>query len=172
MLDLLAHNNLPTMIQYCTSLARAVPHYGYTVRIVALHNVSIEYSQTYWAEYRVAQVRTILSLPPHLQRLRPHADEDHSHLAYIELFTPFEDRPEPYSGLYTVSRSYQNMQRKAAIIPVSSIFRSCHLVTDCGDAIEVGWKSETVLEQCEDFFLNAFSDHHMYKFLRNITKNV
>ncbi len=106
----------------------------------------------------------IFSLPPHLERLRSDLGGAGSsiHLAYIEWFSPFLPNPEPDSLLYRVSRSYANRARKAAVIPVSSIARSCHLVPVWGLEVDRSWTSYTVLDQCDDFHLNSFVDHHMY----------
>lgn len=115
--------------------------------------------------YRVAQVRAIFMLPPALQRLRPLAHQTQSHLAFIEVFTAFDSVPDKHSKLYRVDRLYSNMVRKTAVIPVTSIFRSCHLIPDWGESVNRSWTSESVLEQCQKFFLNAFCDHHMYLFV-------
>ncbi|KAI1781759.1 hypothetical protein LXA43DRAFT_907812 [Ganoderma leucocontextum] len=115
--------------------------------------------------YRVGRVRALFSLPPALQRLRTDADPLFSHLAYVELYTPFTEHPEPHSKLYTISWSYAGGARKAAVIPVSQIFRSCHLLPKCGERINRAWKSDTILDECDDMFLNTFSDHHMFLFV-------
>lgn len=112
--------------------------------------------------YRVGRVRLIFSLPSELQRLRLDATDPSPHLAYLELFTPFTPRPDRYSGLYSVSKSYSDGARKTLVVPLTRIFRSCHLLPKCGRQIDHTWTSETVLDQCEHWTLNAFSDHHMY----------
>lgn len=116
--------------------------------------------------YRVGQIRAIFTLPLHLQRGRPDPTEAHAHLAYLELFTPFLDHPEPYSKLYQVSRSYHRGARHAIVVPLDDIFRSCHLLPDPKvEEMDREWRSDTVLELCEDFYLNEFCDHHMYAFV-------
>ncbi|KZV63194.1 hypothetical protein PENSPDRAFT_590307 [Peniophora sp. CONT] len=112
--------------------------------------------------YRAAQVRAIFDLPDFLQSKR--SASSCRHLAYIELFTQFMP-PERYSRLYRISRRFENMQRKAIIIPLDIIFRSCHLVPDFGSTVNRAWASDTVLELAPDFFLNPFCDHHMYLFV-------
>ncbi|CDO74667.1 hypothetical protein BN946_scf184828.g7 [Trametes cinnabarina] len=115
--------------------------------------------------YRVGHVRLIFSLPPALQRLRPHAANPFSHLAYLELYTPFAAKPAQPSGLYKVAKSYRGMKRRAVVVPVDRIFRSCHLLPVCDRAIDRSWSSETVLDECDIMYLNTFSDHHMYLFV-------
>ncbi|KAH9830310.1 uncharacterized protein C8Q71DRAFT_817709 [Rhodofomes roseus] len=117
--------------------------------------------------YRIGQVRAIFALPPHLQRMRLNATRADTHLAYVELFTPFLDEPERWSKLYQVSRSVLRGRRLATVLPLQQIFRSCHLLPDPkAEVIERDWTSDTVLELCEDFFLNEFCDHHMYAFVQ------
>ncbi|TFK45508.1 hypothetical protein OE88DRAFT_1715348 [Heliocybe sulcata] len=60
------------------------------------------------AGYCVAQVRAIFALLPLLQQERLAATERQSHLAFIELFTPFPANPDKHSKLYHISRSYSN----------------------------------------------------------------
>ncbi|TFY68302.1 hypothetical protein EVJ58_g1088 [Rhodofomes roseus] len=117
--------------------------------------------------YRVGQVRAIFTLPPYLQRMRLDATHPDAHLAYIELFTPFLDEPEKWSKLYQVSRSILRGRRLAMVLPLHQIFRSCHLLPDPKvDMMDRDWTSDTVLELCEDYFLNEFCDHHMYAFVQ------
>ncbi|KAH9847915.1 hypothetical protein C2E23DRAFT_764435 [Lenzites betulinus] len=118
-----------------------------------------------FAGYRVGRVRLLFTLPPELQRLRVESTDPHAHLAYVELYTPFASNPEQYSKLYTIAHSYSNLIRKVAIVPVSYIFRSCHLIPRSGSRVDRAWSSDTVLDDCSSMYLNAFSDHHMYLFV-------
>ncbi|KAI0042906.1 hypothetical protein FA95DRAFT_1524820 [Auriscalpium vulgare] len=114
--------------------------------------------------YRIGQVRVIFELPTVLQSKRSVTTLGGRHLAYVELFTEFTEQPERYSRLFKVARTLENMQRKAAIIPLSRIFRSCLLIPDCGTSVNLSWTPENVLEEAELFYLCPFSDHHMYLF--------
>ena len=85
------------------------------------------------------------------------------HLAYIEWFTPFTT-PHPDHGLYAVSRGVTRQGvRRAGIIPVDDLERSCHLYPDFGPVAPRAWTSSSVLEDCKHFFVNALSDKYMYK---------
>ncbi|KZV72046.1 hypothetical protein PENSPDRAFT_663998 [Peniophora sp. CONT] len=110
-----------------------------------------------------AHIRAIFSLQEELAQIRP--PTACRHLAYIELFTQFRAGPEGDCDLYKVQRSMANFQRAAIVVPLDHIFRSCHLVPDFGHRVERRWKSETVLEQCDIFYLNSFIDPHMYLFV-------
>lgn len=115
--------------------------------------------------YRVGQVRCIFTLPSNIQRKRPNASTSSPYLAYLELFTPFTENPEPHCKLYKISRSYSNMSRKGIVVSLDVIFRSCHLIPFWGQTVDRTWSSENVLDICDKFFLNSFSDHHMYLFV-------
>ncbi|KZV76152.1 hypothetical protein PENSPDRAFT_598761 [Peniophora sp. CONT] len=115
------------------------------------------------AGYRVGQVRVIFSLQEELAQIRP--STACRHLAYIELFTRFRSCPEDDCDLYKVQRSMTDLQRTAIVVPLDRIFRSCHLVPEFGKQVDRRWKSETVLEQCDTFYLNSFIDDHMYFFV-------
>lgn len=115
--------------------------------------------------YRVGQVRAIFTLPSELQKYRPNHGEELSHLLYIEVFTRFTEEPEPYSKLYKISHDWHNQQRRSIVLPVHRVFRSCHLIPDWGAQVNRSWSSEYVLEQADTFFLNPFSDHHMFLFV-------
>ena len=118
------------------------------------------------AGYRVARVRTIFSLPPEIQRLRVHNRTSHVHLAYVELFSSFTDTPDSRTGLYKVMPLRHRLHgTRAVVVPIAQIFRSCHLIPVSGSAIDRSLSSDNVLDRHDTFFLNSFSDHHMYLFV-------
>ncbi|KAF8327509.1 hypothetical protein F5887DRAFT_898748 [Amanita rubescens] len=113
--------------------------------------------------YCVAQIRVIFSLSPiAIQHLFGERNRPPQHLAYVEWFTSFRDKPEPKSGLYRVSRSLQQNARVASIIPVTHISQSIHLTPLPGSQIPQEWSSNTVLEQCHNFLVNPFTDARTY----------
>lgn len=89
------------------------------------------------------------------------------HLAYVELFTPFASEPASEEhGLHKVSRALTaNGSRRAEIIRVEDIERSCHLFPDFGPVADRSWTTSTVLEKCKDFYVNTFTDLDTYKLL-------
>ncbi|KAI1782434.1 hypothetical protein LXA43DRAFT_905807 [Ganoderma leucocontextum] len=110
-------------------------------------------------DFQVAQVRAVFKIPDKgMNSLFPriHLSEHPNHLAYVEWFSKFERSPHPDHGLYKVTRSITD--RRASIIPVDRIERSCHLFPDFGPIAPREWTSSNVLEQCGTFYLNAYAD--------------
>ncbi|KAI1781775.1 hypothetical protein LXA43DRAFT_977924 [Ganoderma leucocontextum] len=113
--------------------------------------------------YRVGRVRLIFTLPCRACKdLLPDVIAP-GPLAYIEWYTPFKD-PDRIHGMYKVShaRNARN-EHLADIVEVRMIRRSCHLIPAWGSTIVPrGHTSSTVLDNCKDFWVNPFSDQHMY----------
>jgi hypothetical protein len=84
------------------------------------------------------------------------------HLAYVEWFTPFRAEPEPNSKMYKVTRALQGNSRLASIVPVSRIGQSLHLIPLPGGTIPRDWSSDTVLDHCQTFLVNSFTDRRTY----------
>ncbi|KAI0629511.1 hypothetical protein C8Q77DRAFT_1235654 [Trametes polyzona] len=112
--------------------------------------------------YHVAQLRLVFKLPPAAStELFPDVIAP-GYLAYVERFTPFAT-PSPDHGLYKVTRQRDAAgARLATVVEVRNIRRSCHLLPVTGAVIPREWTSSTVLDTCENFWLNTFSDLHMY----------
>ncbi|KAF7798192.1 hypothetical protein EIP86_009409 [Pleurotus ostreatoroseus] len=104
------------------------------------------------SELTVAQVRVIFRVPEEYRAL---ANEP---LAYVEWFTPFHTRDQDL-GMYTVTRSTRNHSRRASIIPISHIARTCHLIPVWGRSIDRTLSSRDVLERCKRFFVNPYIRH-------------
>ncbi|KAH9846211.1 hypothetical protein C2E23DRAFT_602675 [Lenzites betulinus] len=117
--------------------------------------------------FRVAQVRIVFKIPQaNLISLFPRLDASSrpdGHLAYVEWFTPSSPSAHPNHGLYRFTRLVSRQgARLASIIPIDRIERSCHLLPEFGPIAPRDWSSSDVLERCQSFLLNAFSDRYMY----------
>jgi hypothetical protein len=99
----------------------------------------------------VGQVRVIFAFPGT-------ADE---HFAYVEWFSEFSE-PDSDHGMQRLTRTLDGGDRVASIVPVSWIRRSVHLFPKFGPKVPEHWTSANVLEKCTIFYLNPFSDRHMY----------
>jgi hypothetical protein len=91
----------------------------------------------------------------------PH-DSLPTHLAYIEWFTPLAATPDPKHQMFRVSRSIERGRLCTEIIPVDLIVCSVHLFPRFGPQIPEEWNSFTVLDQCQTFYANPFTDLHSY----------
>ena len=108
--------------------------------------------------YRVAQVRVIFTLPDRFPYREP--------LAYIEYFSPFRTQKK-FSDLYPVKRSYKGSNRKereAAVISLDSIRSSCHLIPNFGKSANQDLDYTSVLEECQNFFVNPYLDLDSFQF--------
>ncbi|KAH9059234.1 hypothetical protein EDB87DRAFT_1539273, partial [Lactarius vividus] len=112
---------------------------------------------------QIAQVRVVFQIPersipdlfPSLTTVLP------THLAYVEWFSPIPATPDVNNSLYRVSRLRRNGRRDASIIPVDSIFSSVHLFPRFGQQSRE-WNTFSVLELCQSFYINPFSDRDTY----------
>ena len=108
--------------------------------------------------YRVGQVRVVFTLPGG-------GDSNPSKcLAYIEWFSKFS-MPDPDHNMHKINRSLEGGGRVASIVPISTIRHSVHLFPRFGQAVPDGWTADNVLEKCSVFYLNPFTDRHMYYIL-------
>jgi len=118
-------------------------------------------------EFRVSQVRVMFTLPPKsIPLLFPPTVHLPTHLAYVEWFTPFLPAPDHNSGLYKLSRSLHGGDTMASIVSVADIERSVHLIPRFGVMAPREWTSETVLEDCDTFWLNSYIDRHTFSMFR------
>ena len=84
------------------------------------------------------------------------------YLAYVEWFSNFNCAPHPHHMLHQAKRSYKNGDRLATIIPLNNIRRSIHLFPKFGKQKPATWTSNNVLDLCDTFFVNIFSDRHAF----------
>ena len=52
------------------------------------------------------------------------------------------------------------------IIPLDRIVKSCHLIPNFRNKIDLHWTADTVLEQCNSFFLSRWTDMRTFYFLQ------
>ncbi|KAG1884424.1 hypothetical protein F4604DRAFT_1878757 [Suillus subluteus] len=117
--------------------------------------------------YRVGQIRTIFSIREQdTQLMFPPTHQPPKHLAYVEWFTPFSSMPDSRHGMYKISRFLCSGERVASIIPVSNIARSIHLLPKFGPVAPRHWTSNTILEECNTFFVNCYIDRYSFVALR------
>ena len=64
--------------------------------------------------------------------------------------------------MYKVTRALQGNSRLASIVPVSRVGQSLHLIPLPGGSIPRNWSSDTVLDLCQAFLVNSFTDRRTY----------
>ena len=113
--------------------------------------------------HRIAQVRVVFQIPSNvIPKVFPTSTTIPSHLAYVEWFSPLSATLDSNSSMYKISRLIHHGRRRAAIIPVERIRCSVHLLPRFGPAAPHDWKSFSVLDQSNTFYVNPFSDRHNY----------
>ncbi|KAJ7343944.1 hypothetical protein DFH08DRAFT_701656, partial [Mycena albidolilacea] len=83
-------------------------------------------------------------------------------LAYVEWFSLFTAQPEAHHLMYKIKQSTKDGGRITSIIPLANICHSVHLLPKFGPVAPSHWTSDNVLEECSTFFVNCFSDRHIY----------
>ncbi|KAF8261591.1 hypothetical protein EI94DRAFT_1605749 [Lactarius quietus] len=113
--------------------------------------------------HRITQVRVVFELPNRvIQEVFTTPKTAPEHFAYVEWFSPIPITCGPNHRLYKVTRLAHNGHRRASIIPVSSIVRSVHLFPVFGPPTPKEWTAYKVLELCNSFYINPFSDQDNY----------
>ena len=84
------------------------------------------------------------------------------YLAYVEWFTPFPISPDRNHLLYKISKLQVHGEQQVSIVPVQLIRQSVHLFPRFGAVAPDEWKSTNVLDLCQIFFTNPFSDRFPY----------
>ncbi|KAF8513692.1 hypothetical protein JB92DRAFT_3083158 [Gautieria morchelliformis] len=138
-----------------------VPHHGQTPDTPAQFETAIihygrEAQETGTEGYRVSRVHAIFRLPADLEHPCP--------LAYVEWYSPFT-QPVPGPEMYMVS--VPSGKSSAAIVPMHSIRRSCHLIPHFGKTIDPSLSADNSLDRCRRFYVSDFLDLYTYQFFND-----
>ncbi|KAJ7060890.1 hypothetical protein C8F01DRAFT_988007 [Mycena amicta] len=106
------------------------------------------------------RVRAIFALPIEYGRFD-------TPLAYIEWFKPLTQRDE-ILGMFKIAASTHNNRRRASIIPVTLINRSCHLIPQFSRQIDRSLTTDNVLDIVKLFYLNPYLRHIDFVLLRDV----
>ena len=125
------------------------------------HNIT---TADWYAGQQIAQVRVVFEIPSKVLHNVFLGSETTPprHLAYVEWFSPIPAVPGPNHLLYKVTRLTHRERRCASIIPVDTIIRSVHLLPIFGQRMSRDWDTFSVLEKCNAFYVNPFSDRDSY----------
>jgi hypothetical protein len=83
----------------------------------------------------------------------------------MEWFSPIPVTCNSDSQLFRVARLTQNGWQCASIISVESILCSVHLLPVFGPKVPQAWNTFNVLELCNTFYINPFSNRDSYLLL-------
>ena len=65
--------------------------------------------------------------------------------------------------MYRIKRSFDDDgQRTCVVLPLTTVERSVHLFPQFGPVAPREWKNSTVLDECESFYVNSWSDRHVF----------
>ncbi|KXN84704.1 hypothetical protein AN958_12223 [Leucoagaricus sp. SymC.cos] len=114
--------------------------------------------------YCVARVRCVFTFPEKaLNHWFPGTGCQFKYFAYVEWYTPFlQSRLDPLSRLYKILPLMEQGHHKASIVPISYITQSIHLYLKFGPFAPPKWKSASVLNDCNVFYVNPFSNRFPY----------
>ncbi|KAJ7215521.1 hypothetical protein GGX14DRAFT_608507, partial [Mycena pura] len=76
-------------------------------------------------------------------------------LAYVEWYKPLTQLDKTL-GMYKITPAMHLQNRRASIIPITLISRSCHLIPQFGPTAAPSMRSEDVLDVHKDFYLNCY----------------
>ncbi|KAI0685649.1 hypothetical protein BC835DRAFT_1455506 [Cytidiella melzeri] len=115
--------------------------------------------------YHVGRVRLVFSLPPAARRLLfTHESAVPTQLAYVEWYTKLRPRPEADHLLYKISPLVDDRGDPiCSIVAVKDIRQSAHLFPKFGPSAPSEWTSSNVLDLCQTFYINSFSNKFMYR---------
>jgi hypothetical protein len=111
----------------------------------------------------------VFSMPPSIRQLVFREDTAPQHFIYIEWFTPFPQNPDPNHLMYKISVEHDRSNplggRIGSIVSLSDIVRSIHLFPIFGPFAPVEWTKENILDRCNAFYVNPFTDRHLYRLI-------
>lgn len=112
-------------------------------------------------------MRVVFSLPEKGRHLMFSTDVAiPQHLAYVEWYTPFSDAPERHHLLYKISPLRDKEGGHiCSVIPLENIRRSVHLFPKFGSSVPQAWTSSSILDVCRTFYVNSFTDRHLYRII-------
>ena len=84
------------------------------------------------------------------------------YLAYVEWFSSFKESTEDNHLLYKIHKVTFENKPVASMIPLYNIVRSVHLFPKFPTPVSEHWTSSNVLDNCDIFYVNSFSDRHAF----------
>lgn len=112
---------------------------------------------------KVGRVRVIFTLPTSFTESNTKAPKEH--LVYVEWFKTVRNTPDSVSKLFEVRKQREagNAEIVGEVVYLSAIRQSIQLIPVFGQKANRNWTSETVLDQCEEFYINNFGSLRTYQ---------
>jgi hypothetical protein len=137
--------------------------------IVCLNwDLTADYALKKIVGYHIGCIHIVFSLPEHfLSTMFLDKAEIPQHLVYVEWYSPLLDNPEPNHLLHKVSTQKEpDGTHICSIIPLANICCSVHLFPKFSPFAPQDWTSSNVLDLCNTFFVNDFTDRQTYVLYR------
>ncbi|KAI5890978.1 uncharacterized protein SCHCODRAFT_02580106 [Schizophyllum commune H4-8] len=108
-----------------------------------------------------ARIRLIFKLPATVGTYR-------HPLAYVDYYTPLSDSAAYNKdiGMFCIKRATRQGVQHSAVIPVTRVVRSCHLIPYFGRSVHPSWTATCVLDVAPKFYVNPYLRHHDFFLLR------
>jgi hypothetical protein len=88
------------------------------------------------------------------------------YLVYVEWYTALTDDEDTNSLLFKITpMKDRDGGRVCSIIPLANIRRSVQLIPKFGPVAPHEWTSNTVLDLANVFYVNSFTDNHLYRIM-------
>ncbi|KAJ6518548.1 hypothetical protein DFH09DRAFT_939845, partial [Mycena vulgaris] len=88
-------------------------------------------------------------------------------LTYIEWYKPLTQFDADL-GRYKIAPAFQQHGRRASIIPVTQIARSCHLILRFPRKVDRTLSTDDILDRCQSFYLNCYLRHINFVLFRGV----
>ena len=133
--------------------------------VICSSTIQYEIHQCFsFAAYGVVHIKVIFSIPKcfHAHLFNPGIDVP-NHLAYVEWYSPWDRQDLNHKMFKITSLKDSEGTRICSIIPLTDVQWSVHLIPCFGPVAPASWMSGNVLDKCNTFFLNDFTDRHWFQ---------
>lgn len=123
--------------------------------------------------YKIARLKCVFTIPPEGHDVVFGPSQDHSPLAYIELYDFVQSpttSPPSHHGFHEVRPGFHGPaqlggHRRGMVVRVDDIARSCQLIPKFTGPVNRIWTSENVLDLCLNFYVNNYLDRDSFYML-------
>ncbi|KAF8259555.1 hypothetical protein EI94DRAFT_1780663 [Lactarius quietus] len=107
----------------------------------------------------VGRVRVVFSIPTRYHKLIfGHGVTVPHHLAYVQWYVKLAEPDQNHGMIKLCPQKDSDSNWVCSIVPVANIQWSVHLLPKFGPVVPAEWTSSNVLDRCETFFMNTYTD--------------